>query len=219
MTFKDYMQYKWFFTSSGKLVVGGKSASQNDQLLHKIKDTNQEFIIMHTSEPGSPFSVIISDPKKVSVSDLEQTAIFTASFSRAWRSKKKTASVDIFKASQISKSSSAKTGTWSVKPTIKRKSVTLSLVLTKQKGILRAVPESSVNEKSDILLKVKPGKVDKEQMLPKLQVAINGDANQEQILAALPAGGVDVTPTKKVKKAQKKSIKKSKPKKSNKKKR
>lgn len=35
--FQDYLKYRWFFNSSGKLVVGGKNAAQNDELLSRIK--------------------------------------------------------------------------------------------------------------------------------------------------------------------------------------
>ncbi len=195
MTFKDYMQYKWFFTSSGKLVVGGRSAAQNDELLQRLKSSNQELIIMHTSEPGSPFTAIISSPDKVSSSDLNEAAVFTGCFSRAWRSQKKKTIIDIFSLSSLYKSNSMKTGTWGVKGKIQHKEAPLSLVLTKQKGILRAVPESTAS-KSSVLLKVQPGKKDKEKMVQEIQVALNGAFNQEQILSALPAGGVEFHPIK-----------------------
>lgn len=209
MTFKDYAQYKWFFTSSGKLVVGGKSAIQNDSLLNRLKSSNQELIIMHTSEPGSPFTAIISAPNKLSNSDIDEAAIFTGCFSRAWRSQKKTAQIDIFKLSQLSKPITAKTGTWQVKGKIHHKEVPLSLVLTKQKGILRAVPESAVAKK-DILLRVQPGKKDKEEMAQEIQVALNGAFNQEQILSALPAGGVEFQLIKQKKTKTKKTLHSSK---------
>lgn len=203
MTFNNYKQYKWFFTSSGKLVVGGKSALQNDELLKRIKSSKQEFIVMHTSEPGSPFTVIIEDPRKVSQADLNETAVFTGCFSRAWRSNKPKTTVDIFKASQLSKPSTAKTGTWHVMGKIKHQEVPLFLVLTKQKQILRAVPESITN-KSEILLKIMPGKKDKMEMLQEIKEALKQKFTDEDILSALPAGGVEISPIKEVKKQIKK---------------
>lgn len=157
---QDYKKYRWFFTSSGTLVVGGKSSTQNDELLKKLKREGNDFMIMHTSTPGSPFSIIFTDIKKVSKADLEETAIFTGCFSRAWREKKKKASIDIFSLSQIHKSKQMKTGTWGVNGKIERKTVDLELVLTTQKKVLRAVPETTV-KKNEILLRIKPGKIDK----------------------------------------------------------
>ena len=89
MEFNNYQRYRWFFTSSEKLVIGGKNALQNEEILRKLKTQRQDFKVMHTVEPGSPFAVILTDSKSLKNSDIEECAIFTASFSRAWRSQKK----------------------------------------------------------------------------------------------------------------------------------
>jgi hypothetical protein len=188
---ENYEKYRWFFTSSEKLVVGGKSALQNDELLRSLKKTKKDFVVMHTSTPGSPFSVIVSLKKQVRKSDIEQAAVFTGCFSRAWRSGKKKAEIHVFTLSQLYKTKKMKAGTWGVKPLVKKKSVLLELVLAKQKGKLRAVPEKSVKKK-DILLKIKPGKIDKKDILPKLQIELTESFSQEELLSALPSGGVAI---------------------------
>jgi len=189
---KEYKKYKWFYTSSGKLVIGGKSAEQNDSLLTSIKKSNKEFIVMHTAEPGSPFTIILSDIKKVSKSDLAECAIFTGCFSRAWKAGRKKTSVSVFKASQIHKEKGMNVGTWGVLGKTDKMSVVLELVLTKQKGLLRAVPEKSVKSKKEILLKIVPGSIDKKDMLPKLQVDLSESYGQDEVLSALPAGGLRI---------------------------
>jgi hypothetical protein len=194
MKYEDYHKYKWFFTSTDKLVIGGRSALQNDQLINEMKLLNTDFIVMHTSAPGSPFSVIMSETKKITKTDLEQTAIFTACFSKAWKSGKKICHVDLFKLSQLYKSKEMKTGTWGVKGEVERVSVPLELVLAVQKKVLRAVPESSVSEKS-IILKILPGKIDKQDMLPKLYMELKGKFSNEELLSALPAGGIKILRT------------------------
>lgn len=187
----DYKHYRWFITSAGKIVVGGKSSTQNDELLKKLKASKKEYIVMHTTEPGSPFTVILDDPEKVLSSEIDETAIFTGCFSRAWKSRKKHAKIDIFRLSQLYKASVMKSGTWGVKPPIKRVTVDLQLVLAKQKGTLRAVPPQTVKDR-DVLLAIKPGKIDKTEMLPKLQVEMSEHPDQNELLAALPAGGVSI---------------------------
>src|SRR3989344_4144116 len=144
---EDYQQYKWFYTLSGKLVVGGKSAEQNDQLIKRMKAESHDFVVMHTNAPGSPFSFIVAKPEEVSKADLEETSIFTGCFSRAWKLGKKKAIVDIFRAAQLHKSPAMKPGTWSVNGKVQKTTVELKLALTKQKKTLRAVPEISVKEK------------------------------------------------------------------------
>jgi hypothetical protein len=186
---KNFRSYRWFYTSSDKLVVGGKSAEQNDFLLKTIKKSGKEFFIMHTKEPGSPFSVILSETSKVKKSDLEETAIFTASFSRAWKLGKKSANVDIFLSTGIRKSSGMKTGTWGVSEVLDSINAPLKIVLTTQSKILRAVPESVASKP---LLKITPGKTDKTKLIGELKEKLNNKFLAEDILSALPAGGIEI---------------------------
>jgi len=190
-SFSEYQKYRWFLASTGKLVVGGKSAEQNEKLLKKLKQGKEDFVVMHTSTPGSPFSVIISDKKEIQKTDIEEAAIFTGCFSREWRAGKKTAHVDIFSLSQLYKDSKMKEGTWGVKGKIIRKAVQLNLVLTKQEGKLRAVSEKTVRNKKEIIIKIIPGKTPKEIFAQQLTKKISS-LKQEEILSALPAGGVEI---------------------------
>ena len=185
----DYKKYRWFFTLSGKLVIGGKSAEQNDELLKRMIKEKQDFIVMHTSSPGSPFSIIYSSIE-VTKKDLEECAIFTASFSRAWKEKKNKVTVDMFSLSQLSKSSSIKTGTWAVKGYVEHKQTSLVLVLTTQNKVLRAVPEQSVSKK-DRIFKIVPGDTDKIDLVSTIQKEIP-NISKEEILSALPAGGIKI---------------------------
>jgi len=142
---ENYEKYRWFFTSNNLLVIGGKSAEQNEELVSKMIKQNQEFEVMHTRAPGSPFSFIISSREKIKPKDLEETAAFTGCFSRAWRLGKKRTMIDIFSSNQIIKKRGMKIGTFGVPGDIIRKEVELKLYLTKQKGKIRAVPQLTKN--------------------------------------------------------------------------
>jgi len=190
MESKDYKKYRWFFTSSGKLVIGGKSALQNEELLRKFKNKKENHVVMHTALPGSPFSMILAPIENVRPEDLEEAAIFTGCFSRAWREGKKKVKVDIFKLSQLYKLKTMKTGTWGVKQKIQRKSISLELALIKQKNKLRAVPIQTAKGKSKI--KIHPGKKDKTLMVKAFQ-EILPKSSKDEILSALPPGGVTVS--------------------------
>jgi|SRR3989344_1060774 len=196
---EDYKKYRWFYTSSGLLVIGGKNAIQNDELLSKTKDNKENFIIMHTSEPGSPFCVIQAPISNISKQDIEETSIFTGCFSRAWRMGKSSAQVDIFNSSQIHKNKNMNAGTWGVYGDIQRVSVPLSLVFTKQKDILRAIPEKtfirslqpskSKKPVKDIsVVKITPGNIEKAHMFAKLELELDDTLGEEQVLSAIPAG-------------------------------
>ncbi len=185
----DYKKYKWFFTSSGKLVVGGKSAEQNDTLLHEMKKMKKEMIVMHTKSPGSPFGVILAPVSAVTGEDINECAIFTGCFSRAWKEGHKSTNVDIFNLSQLSKTDDMNVGSWSVKGKIKNKVINLELVVVMQQGVLRAVPKMTVDVK-DIICSVSPGKIDKTKAVVLTKINDIKKLNKEQLLSALPAGGV-----------------------------
>lgn len=195
---ENYTKYRWFFTSSGTLVIGGKNALQNDELLFNIKNQKADYIIMHTSEPGSPFCILYAPASKISKSDIAEAAIFTGCFSRAWKLGKMSAKVDIFNSSQIHKNKDMNSGTWGVYGEVQRTNVPLSLVFTKQKNILRAVPEKtfekSISEEkgkkpvSVSMVKITPGNIEKDHMFAKLELELDDTLSEEQVLSAIPAG-------------------------------
>lgn len=192
MQTKDYKKYRWFFTSSGKLVIGGKSASQNDELLFRLKESKEDLILMHTSHPGSPFSAIISDIDGLTTKDLAECAAFTGCFSRAWKEKRKLTKVHSFRLSEIRKDKTMKEGTWAVSSRPSEYAVELELVLTKQKNTYRAVPRFTPDEK-EILLFLYPGALPKEKSAEKILKEIKEKpAKKDEILSAIPAGGFKI---------------------------
>jgi len=186
---KDYLKYRWFFTSFRKLVVGGKSAEQNENIMKKRLDTQDNFVVMHTSSPGSPFT-LIKNPNK---NDLDEMAIFTACFSQQWKQNNKEAQVDIFTTEQISKAKSMKTGTFGVVGKIQRKKAKLELTLEFQKGKLRCVPRSVVKKPFVILT---PGKMSKEEAAQILVKIIKDKfhyiMSKDEIMAAIPAKDIEI---------------------------
>ncbi len=189
---KNFRKFKWFFTASDKLVIGGKNAEQNDYLLQKIKESKKEYVIMHTSSPGSPFSLILADKSTITKKDLQESAIFTASFSQAWKEKKKSEQVDIFSSFDIEKTKVMKAGNWRVNGKVQKINVPLILVLVRQKGILRAVPAQSAKNKKEIILEIAPGNIDKSAFVAKLALESSEKFSQDEILSAIPAGGLRI---------------------------
>ncbi len=189
---ENYKKYRWFYTSSGKLVVGGKNAAQNDLLLKKIKEGGEEHIIMHTSDPGSPFCIILAELSKITQADMHECAVFTGCFSRAWRTGKAQTTVDIFRLSQLHKDKTMKEGTWGVYGRVQHLTVPLELVVTRQYKVIRAIPEHSVKGKKQGV-KICPGSIGKEDILPKLEIEMNEPLSKEEVLQALPAGGFRIS--------------------------
>ncbi len=182
----EYTKYRWFFTKSDKLVYGGKSAEQNEKIVNELLKSGENKIIMHTRLPGSPFAVIDSPIKKVNESDLAETAVWCASFSRAWRSGLKRTVIDIFNSNQISKKREMKSGTFGVLGRGEKKIVELKLYLVKQKGVLRAVPLQTLKTK-DKVLGIVPGRIEKDKFASIIAEKLN--VSKEEALNCLPTGG------------------------------
>ncbi len=103
------INFREYATSSGLRVFGGKDAENNDKL---VWDAGTKDILLHTSEPGSPFVNVGEDPSK---KDIKEAAIFCAKYSQDWRSGKRDIVVGKFLRSDMNKSLKMKAGSWKVK--------------------------------------------------------------------------------------------------------
>ena len=181
---KDYKKYRWFFTSNGVLVVGGKSSEQNEELVKKAKKTD---IILHTKDPGSPFCILSGDVKG---KDIGEAAIFCACFSQGWKKRKKKMEIHVFRGSQAVKEKRQKVGTFTVIGKVQRGFVRLELWLGIQKKKLRAAPRSCFKKP---LMRILPGKISKEKAAIKIKEILKEkfslSVSKDEILQAIPAGG------------------------------
>ncbi|MFX1408743.1 MAG: ribosome rescue protein RqcH [Promethearchaeota archaeon] len=100
---KWYEKFRWFISSNGFLVIGGRDASSNEVIFKKYIDTND--LIFHTNFPGSPLTVV-KNPKKKEVPEitLNETANFVVSYSRAWKENWIIADAFYVNSTQVSKS-------------------------------------------------------------------------------------------------------------------
>ena len=90
---KWFEKFHWFVTSNNLLVVAGRDADTNEEVIKKY--TDKEDIVLHTDMAGSPFAVIKKQENKdISQQDIEQAADFVLAYSKAW--KKGFGSADIF---------------------------------------------------------------------------------------------------------------------------
>ncbi|MDP1729267.1 MAG: NFACT RNA binding domain-containing protein [archaeon] len=182
----DYEKYRWFFTSSEKIVIGGKNAEQNEQIMESVE---KDDVILHTSAPGSPFCIIKNPNKK----DIEEVAIFTACFSHEWKKHKNKSEVHIFRGEQVTKNKGMKTGTFGVMGSVETKKVELKLILDFQKGKIRALPPSVAKKK---ILTIIPGNLDKIQAANKITSFIKDKLNypitRDEVMSALPSDNIGI---------------------------
>lgn len=78
-----YEKFRWFISSEGFLVVGGRDATSNEVVVKKHTEDND--VVFHTDMAGSPFFVIKTEGKTPGEATLKEVADATATFSRAWK--------------------------------------------------------------------------------------------------------------------------------------
>ena len=91
-----YHRFRWFVTSDGVVVLGGRDASQNEELVKKYMGGQDLFV--HADVHGA--SVVIVKGK---TGHMEEVAQFAASYSGAWRSGHFSADVYSALPAQVSK--------------------------------------------------------------------------------------------------------------------
>lgn len=97
-----YERYHWLITSSGLLAIGGRDASQNESVVKRYLTDKR--IFMHADVHGAPAVVLFAEGREPSEKDLQEAALLTAAYSKAWKAG--VGSVDVYWVwgNQVSKS-------------------------------------------------------------------------------------------------------------------
>ena len=106
---KWYDRFRWFHTSDGFLVIGGRNADQNEELVKKYLDRGDLFF--HTQAHGAPATILkASDPSEATPDDLtipetsrEEAAQFAISYSTLWKEGKYAGDVYYVESDQVTK--------------------------------------------------------------------------------------------------------------------
>ena len=103
-----YDRFRWFRTSDGFLVLGGRNADQNEELVEKYMESADRFF--HTQAHGGPVTVLkTSEPSEpardveVPERSLEEAATFAVTYSTVWKEGKYSGDVYMVDPDQVSK--------------------------------------------------------------------------------------------------------------------
>jgi predicted ribosome quality control (RQC) complex YloA/Tae2 family protein len=85
-----YERFRWFHTSDGFLVIGGRNADQNEEIVKKYMDRNDLFL--HSQAHGGPATVIKATGPSEPARDVEipeqsrrEAAQFAVAYSSVWK--------------------------------------------------------------------------------------------------------------------------------------
>jgi predicted ribosome quality control (RQC) complex YloA/Tae2 family protein len=83
-----FEKYRWFISSDGNLVIGGKDTKTNDQIVKKHLESGDRYA--HADIHGAPSCIIKHKtyddaPLDISKQAVTEACIFAASYSKAWK--------------------------------------------------------------------------------------------------------------------------------------
>jgi predicted ribosome quality control (RQC) complex YloA/Tae2 family protein len=79
---KWFEKFRWFLSSDGFLVIGGRDANTNEIVVKKYMEDND--IYFHSDIHGAPSVVVKSEGREIPETTIEEAASFAASYSSAW---------------------------------------------------------------------------------------------------------------------------------------
>jgi predicted ribosome quality control (RQC) complex YloA/Tae2 family protein len=100
---KWFERFHWFFTSEGFLVIGGRDAKGNEDLVNKFMKPDD--VYFHADIHGASHVVLKCDGRQPGEISMREAAVFAAVFSKAWQ--EQISGIDVYSAKpeQVTKKS------------------------------------------------------------------------------------------------------------------
>jgi hypothetical protein len=203
-----YEKFRWFRTFNNTLVLGGRDAGSNQQLIRKYLEESDLFF--HADFSGAPVVVVRTEGQEVTEQELQEIATFAVSYSRAWKAGWSGADTYWVRSDQVSLS--APSGEFLPKGSVMVRGernyvrnapvrVAIGLMVEEDFPIIIAGPESSIQLQTKVLVRLIPGKMKvsdaakqlRKQFASQVPELIRGQVqamNLDEIIAALPPGPV-----------------------------
>jgi hypothetical protein len=198
---KWYERFRWFYSSDGFLVLGGRDADSNEEIYAKYLERRD--LAMHTDAPGAPLTVIKTEGKEVPQSTLQEAAGFSVSYSSLWKSGLAAADCYLVKGDQVSKTPESgeflKKGAFVIRGERRYfRDVPLGIALGIRDGILIGGPVSASKPGSDPVVEIEPGELNPDDLAKRIyrqfslkvedRAFLKSVASVDQIVQFLPPG-------------------------------
>jgi predicted ribosome quality control (RQC) complex YloA/Tae2 family protein len=197
---KWYEKLRWFISSDNILVVGGRDANSNENVVKKYLEPND--IYLHADIHGASSTAIKLNGNKLNDNILKESGEFAASFSSAWSMGFTSQDVFWVHPDQVSKTPEA--GEFLAKGSfvirghrnyIRGARVKLAVGIVDYEGKrIMAGPIEALEAHCDNFVVLKPGFTKKEAIAKKILHKINEDdlLTLDDIIRVLPSGKCDI---------------------------
>ena len=199
---KWYERFRWFYSSDGFLVLGGRDADTNEEIYTKYLERRD--LAMHTDAPGAPLTVIKTEGEEVPESTLLEAAQFAVSYSSVWKGGLVAADCYLIKGDQVSKTPESgeflKKGAFVIRGERRYfRDVPLGIAVGVADGVLIGGPVSAVKPKADPAVEIEPGEFNADDLAKRIyrqfseivedRSFLKTVASVDQIVQFLPPGG------------------------------
>ena len=186
-----YEKFRWFISSEGALVIGGRDAVSNEIVIKKHTESND--LVFHTDMAGSPFFVVKSEDRQIGEKTKEEAADAVCTFSRIWKLGLQTTSVFYVAPEQVSKKTKAGEymgkGAFMIygKTNYIGNKVNLAVGITKQQQVMSG-PISAVKVHCDKYVVLEQGSEKASAVAKKINYKLGGNLDLDEVIRALPSG-------------------------------
>ncbi|MGZ7116735.1 MAG: ribosome rescue protein RqcH [Methanobacterium sp.] len=197
---KWFEKFRWFISSDGFLVIGGRDANTNEMVVKKYLESND--VYLHSDIHGAPSVVIKSQAKQIPESTINEAASFAASYSSAWA--KGYGSQDVYWVHPDQVSKTPQSGEFVAKGAfiirgsrnyIRAATLLIAVGLVDYEGErIMAGPLDALKKHSDKYVIIKPGYTKKEALAREILKKIDEERNftLEDMIRVLPSGKADI---------------------------
>ncbi len=186
-----YERFRWYKSSEGKIVIGGRDATSNDIIVKKY--TEDDDLVFHTEMPGSPFVVIKAEKKEITEQEINEAAEFCASNSKAWNQGLAASDVFYVKPNQLKQDHGLGKGSFNVDgPRKFLKGLVQQGIGLLENGRVMGGPVEAVKKHCKHFFVIKQGSEKKSDIAKDLKYKLgklaNAEVSLDDVMQALPPG-------------------------------
>jgi len=194
---KWFEHYRWFISSDGMLVIGGRDATTNAEVVEKHMEPNDRHL--HADIVGAPHVVVKSSGREVPETTIREAAEFAAMHSRAWREGLGALDVYWVMPKQVSKRAPSGTrlpkGSYMIKGERNFLKVpvraSVGVLTLEGEQVVTCGPLSAMEKHSRVVVEVSPGGSKKSDLAREIQSRLKAtgiEVSVDEVERALPPG-------------------------------
>ena len=199
---KWYERFRWFYSSDGFLVIGGRDADSNEEIYAKYLERRD--LALHTDAPGAPLTVIKTEGEEVPESTIQEAAQFAVSYSSVWKAGLAAGDCYLVKGDQVTKTPEhgefLKKGAFVIRGERRYfRDAAVGLALGIADGLLIGGPVPAVKPRAEPLVEIEPGELNADDLAKRIyrlfsekvedRAYLKSIASVDQIVQFLPPGG------------------------------